>query len=127
MAGDMHLADRPCILSTLETLSLEEGNDHQYNATPVRQTFSLWDVVATIKANQEEHLQMNIKHPYISPQRKDLAPGPTLCVDVRACIQVEREGIYRELLLLCKSCTKFHKHVQDYLPKAPKFPCWVGD
>lgn len=64
-----------------------------------------------------------IKYPCISLQRKDLAQVHA-CMDV--CLQAEREGIYRQLLLLCKSCCIFHKNVQVYLPKAPKSPHWVG-
>lgn len=38
---------------------------------------------------------------------------------VHVCIQEEREGIYRLLLLLCKSCTKFHKTVQFICQRFP--------
>lgn len=42
-----------------------------------------------------------------------------LCVGVHVHLQEEREGVYRQRLLLCKSCTEFHKTVQVDLPKAP--------
>lgn len=34
----------------------------------------------------------------------------------------QREGIYSQLLILSKYCTKFHKSIQVYLPITPKFP-----
>lgn len=98
-AGGLHPADRPRILSTLETPQTEESSDNQ-------QTY-------------ENNLKMNSN----IPAEKGVGPS-SAC----ACLHSgKREGIDGQLLLLCKSCTRFHKSIQVYLPKAPKFPYWVGN
>lgn len=80
--------------------------------------------MTAVKTNQEENLRMNsIKQPCKPFQRKDLAQSHPVCGC--ACLSTGgKEGIYRQLLLLCKSCTKFIG-VQVDLPKVPKFPYWV--
>lgn len=61
------------------------------------------------KANQAENLKMNsIKSPCIALQRKDSAPLACEWMCVSAPMR-RRQGIYRQLLGLCKSCTKFHE------------------
>lgn len=70
-------------------------------------------------ANQEEKWKMNsLKLPCVSLQRKVL-PRLT-CVWVRMSAYRKREKVFTDQrLLLCKSCTEFHKTVQVDLPKAP--------
>lgn len=60
----------------------------------------------------------SLKLPCISLQRKVL-PRLT-CVWVRMSAYRKREKVFTDQrLLLCKSCTEFHKTVQVDLPKAP--------
>lgn len=59
------------------------------------------------------------KYPCISLSGKGTCLRPCCTWAVRVCVQEEREGIYRTLLLLCKSCTRFHKTVQFICQRLP--------
>lgn len=102
MASRMHLADRPRIWSSLETLGIEKGNDHQYKSILVRQTFSTCDVMPTVIENQEENLKMNsTKYLCIPLQRKELARAHP--VHGCTCLRTSGKGIFTDSHCFCVS------------------------
>lgn len=124
--GWWHAPGGPCIVSHPPWKFLRHWRGWWLSQNSILVSFTTCNRMPMIKTNQEENLQMNsIKYSCISLQRKNSVR--LTCEWMCMSAYRQREGIYRQLLWLCKSCTKFHKSVQVSLPKAPKFPYWVGN